>query len=137
MAGDPRNRDLGAWLKRRRLRRGRDADCVSIDELRTAREAAVTADDDDDEGKEPCGRSSQLAHRLLMRAAGVAANLAKDGRFRTNAKSDTKACWTVFGGSEAYGNQTQTYQNSIGIGGRVNCRKKIVARRRKRCAAHH
>ncbi len=33
----------------------RDADVVSIDELRAAREAALVRDNDDDEGKEPCG----------------------------------------------------------------------------------
>jgi hypothetical protein len=32
----------------------RDADVVSIDELRAAREAAVDRDNHDDEGKEPC-----------------------------------------------------------------------------------
>ncbi len=33
----------------------KDADVVSIDELRAAREAALVSDDDDDDGKKPCG----------------------------------------------------------------------------------
>ena len=32
----------------------RDADVVSIDELRAAREAALVRDDDDDEGEDTC-----------------------------------------------------------------------------------